>query len=105
MRESVEAGQLIDLPGALEDDQAATQAIQEAGSLGWFKREREVDFDFFYYWDTPSEMKEFIDTKWDGFEKLEDALYNAAQSAWAVADGDARLRVRLRMMIALWKKS
>jgi hypothetical protein len=103
-REAVETGHLTGLPEGTADDQAATQAIQEAGVRGWFSLEREEEFNLYYYWDRPSEMKEFIESEWEDFEKIDEDVMKATQSAWAVADADARVRVRVRMMIALWKK-
>ena len=99
-----EAGRLIDLPAAIVDDEAATRAIQEAESRAWFIREREEEFAYFYYWDTPSEMKEFMETEWEGSEKLDAAVLKAVQSAWAVANADARVRVRVKMLITRWRK-
>jgi len=100
----VEVGRLTDLPIAIADDEAASQAMREAESRGWFVRLQEQEFPFFYYWDTPSEMKEFMDSEWDGFEKLEDGVFEAVKSAWAVANADARLRIRVKMLISRWAK-
>jgi len=97
-------GRLVDLPIAIEDDEAASQAVHEAEMRGWFVNGREQEFPFFYYWDTPSEMKEFVDTDWEGFEKLEDAVFEAVKSAWAVANADARVRIRVKMLITRWEK-
>ena len=99
------AGKLIDLPVGQADDQAAFRAMREAESKGWFIKEREDTFDLFYYWDTPSEMKEFIDTEWEDFETMEDDVYRAAQSFWSQANADARVRVRRKMLITRWGKS
>ena len=98
----VELGRLTDLPLAIADDQAATAAMREAESRGWFVSESETEFPFFYYWDTPSEMKEFMETEWEGFEKLEQASLDAASSAWATANADARIRIRIKMLITKW---
>ena len=98
----VEVGRLTDLPVAIADDKAASQAMLEAESRGWFVKERELEFPFFYYWDTPSEMKEFMETEWDGFEKLENDVFEAVKSAWAVANADARLRIRVKLIITKW---
>lgn len=99
------AGKLIDMPVGQEDDEAAFRAMREAEAKGWFIKEREDIFDLFYYWDTPSEMKEFIDTEWADFEKMEDDIYRAAQSLWTSANADARVRVRRKMLITRWGKS
>src|SRR5690242_21956822 len=61
-----EIGRLIDLPIAIADDEAASKAAREAETRGWFTRAREQEFPFYYYWDTPSEMKEFMDDEWEG---------------------------------------
>lgn len=98
------AGRLSDLPAAVEDDEAAFHAMQEAESNGWYVREKEKEFDFFYYWDTPSEMKEFMESEWEDFEKLEENVYRKTSSLWVSAGGDARVRVRVKMLITLWNK-
>jgi SAM-dependent methyltransferase len=98
------AGLLTDLPIGLADDEAAFHAMREAESRGWFIREREEEFAFFYYWDTPSELKEYIEKEWEDFEKLEDDVFNAVRSAWAVANAEARVRVRRKMLITRWGK-
>jgi hypothetical protein len=98
------AGRLSDLPAAVEDDQAAFQAMREAESNGWYVRKKEEEFDFFYYWDTPSEMKDFMETEWEDFEKLEESVYRKTSSLWVSAGADASVRVRVRMLITLWEK-
>ena len=99
------AGQLTDMPIGKADDEAAFRAMREVESRGWFVKEREEEFTFFYYWDTPSEMKEYMEEEWKDFEKMEDDVYTAVQSAWAVANADARVRVRVKMLITRWVKS
>lgn len=98
------AGRLSDLPAAVEDDEAAFHAMREAESNGWYIKEKEKEFDFFYYWDTPSEMKEFMESEWEDFEKLEEGVYRKTSSLWVSAGGDARVRVRVKMLITLWNK-
>ena len=96
------SGRLTDLPTALSDDEAAFKAMQEAESRSWFIKEKEVEFAFFYYWDTPSEMKEFMETEWEDFEKLEEDVFQKTKSLWAIANADARIRVRVKMLITKW---
>lgn len=98
------AGQLTDMPIGKADDEAAFRAMREVESRGWFGREREEEFAFFYYWDTPSEMKEFMEEEWEDFEKIGEDVYRAAQSLWSLANADARVRVRVKMLITRWKK-
>lgn len=98
------AGRLSDLPVALEDDEAAFKAMRQAQANGWYVKKEEKEFPFFYYWDTPSEMKEFMDEEWEDFEKMEEHVYQKASSMWASANADARLRVRVNMLITHWDK-
>ena len=100
----VEAGRLTDLPTALADNEAASHAVLEAHSHGWFTRNLEEEFPLFYYWDTPSEMSEFLETEWDEFEKLEESEFAAVKSVWATANADARIRIRVKMLITKWGK-
>ncbi|MBK9209658.1 MAG: hypothetical protein IPL71_15685 [Anaerolineales bacterium] len=98
------AGRLTDLPAAVADDEAAFQAMRKVESRRWYVKKEEKEFAFFYYWDTPSEMKDFMEDEWDGFEKLEDDVFQNTKSLWAVANADARIRVRVKMLITLWEK-
>jgi SAM-dependent methyltransferase len=98
------AGRLSDLPAAVADDEAASRAMREAESRGWYFKEKEEEFDFFYYWDMPSEMKEFMESEWEDFEKLDEDVYHRTASLWALAGADAGVRVRVRMLIARWEK-
>jgi SAM-dependent methyltransferase len=98
------AGRLIDVPLALTDDEAAFRAMREAESRRWYIKEKEEEFAFFYYWDTPSEMKEFMDEEWGDFEKLEEDVFQKTKSLWALANADARVRVRVKMLITRWRK-
>ena len=97
-------GLLTDMPIGKADDEAAFRAMREVESRGWFVNERAEEFAFFYYWDTPSEMKDFMETEWVDFEKLEDNVFKAVKSTWAIANADARVRVRVKMLITRWGK-
>src|SRR5215510_5843350 len=60
LREIRRTGHVTDLPEQTKGDIAANEATQEAERRSWFKREQDELFPFFYAWDTPSEMEEFI---------------------------------------------
>jgi len=98
------SGRLSDLPAALADDEAAFNAMRAAESNGWYSKKEEKEFAFFYYWDTPSEMKEFMEEEWEDFEKLEEDVYKKTSSLWASSNADARVRVRVNMLITKWEK-
>ena len=96
------AGRLTDVPIAVADDEAAFNAMREAESRRWYIKEKEEEFAFFYYWDTPSEMKEFMDEEWEGLEKMDADVFSTVKSAWTIANADARVRVRVKMLITKW---
>jgi hypothetical protein len=95
---------LTDLPAGLADDEAANIAIQEAALRGWFLLESEQSFLFFYYWDTPQEMMEYIQEKWVDYIQMEQPVYFALQEAWAGAGANRLVRVRVKMHLARWRK-
>jgi SAM-dependent methyltransferase len=98
------AGRLTDMPAGLADDEAAFAAMKDVEARGWFVNEQEDNFVFFYYWDTPSEMKAYMDSEWDDFEKMEEDVYQKTKALWASANADARVRVRRKMLITRWMK-
>jgi hypothetical protein len=99
-----EVGTLTDLPEGLSDDEAANNAMEEAARRKWFALEQGERFSLFYSWDTANDMEQFLREEWDGSVHLDDELSRATKSAWAVADADARVRVRASMIINRWKK-
>ncbi len=102
-RETRETGHVTDLPLGLEDDEVANQAMRDAESKGWLTREDETFFPLHYIWDTASEMEHWIDEEWTNFIGLGDEARRATRSAWALSDGDSRIRVRAKMLIARWR--
>ena len=98
-----EAGHATDLPTALADDVAANSAIAEAVRAGRLQREGEEVFPFFYYWDTPKEMQDYLAENWDDVIRVEEAAWANLRSVWATATADARVRIRLKMLIARYQ--
>ncbi|MBK6791368.1 MAG: hypothetical protein IPG80_02240 [Anaerolineales bacterium] len=98
------SGRLSDMPIGVADDAAANEAMREVESRGWFIQKKMEEFPFFYYWDTPSEMKEFMEEEWEDFEKLEEDVYRKTASLWASSGADARVRVRVKMLSVVWEK-
>jgi len=99
-----ETGRVDDLPEQVNADVASNEAMREVESRGWFRREQEELFPFFYSWDTPSEMEEFIAEDWSDFIGLSEESKQATRSAWAIGDADSRVRVRVQILITKWKK-
>jgi hypothetical protein len=98
-----ETGRVDDLPAQVEGDVAANEAISEVESRGWFEREQEQYFPFFYSWDTPSEMEEFIADDWSDFIQLSEAAKQATRAAWASASAEARVQIRVQILITRCK--
>lgn len=103
-RELKTTGRVNDLPEQVNADEASNQAMTEVESRGWFRREQGELFPFFYSWDTPSEMDEFIADDWADFIELSDETKRATRAAWATGDADTRVRVRMQVLIARWRK-
>ncbi len=103
-RDSLEAGHISDRPAGLEDDEAANTAIRKAAKNGWFELERQEFFPFFYYWDSPQEMQEYIEEEWDNFAIIEETDWRNIRARWSVANAEARVRIRVNMLISRWKK-
>ncbi len=99
-----EAGRATDLPEPLADDAAANAAMDALAISGAFRREREETFPLFYYWDTPKEMQEYIEEEWSDVIHLEDMVWSSLRSRWSTAPGDARVRLRLKMLITRYRK-
>lgn len=99
-----EAGRVTDLKEPLADDAAADAAMIEADSGIGFEREREAAFSFFYYWDTPKEMEAYIAENWDDVVGVDGDVWSTLGSAWASAGPDARVRMRLKLLIARHRK-
>lgn len=98
-----ETGRADDFPEQINADVASNEALREVEARGWFKREREEFFSFFYSWDTPSEMEEFLAEEWPDFIELSEDAKRATRSAWAVGDADSRVRVRVKILITRWQ--
>lgn len=102
-REVRETGRVQDLPSLLADDQAANRTMAQAAENGWFSRSPEEIFPFYYSWDTASEMEEWIETEWEDFVALDEEARRATRSTWSLADADARVQIRVKMLITRWK--
>ena len=103
-RETHQIGRLLDYEFAITSDESANRAVEQVAAEGGFVREAGEFFPFFYYWDTPNEMQAYIEREWEDYNGLEEETMQAARSAWAVADADSRLRIRVKMLITRWRK-
>lgn len=104
-RETRETGRVLDYPLGLADDEAANKAMTQAEENKWFVRESEEFFPIIYSWDSANEMEEWIHDEWEELIGLDEETKRATRSAWALGDGDSRVRVKINMLITRWKKS
>ena len=104
-REGHEVGRVTDLPQGLEDDAAANRTISKAADDGWFSREKEEMFPLYYYWDSPKDLEDYVEENWSDFIAIDQDVYKKLRSVWALADADARVRVRANMLITRWRKA
>jgi hypothetical protein len=103
-REIRATGRIQDLPIGLADDEAANRSIAQAEQKKWFTHEAEEFFPFYYAWDSPSEMEEWITDEWHDFIQMDEEAKKATRSAWALGDADSAVRVAVKMLITRWKK-
>ena len=103
-REIRETGHIQDMPIGRSDDEAANQSVAQVEQSRWFTRDSEEFFSFYYVWDSPSEMEEWITDEWHDFIQLDEESKRATRSAWALGDADAVVRVKVKMLITRWKK-
>jgi hypothetical protein len=96
-------GRVDDLPEQVNVDVASNEAMTEVESRGWFIREQAEFFSFLYSWDTPSEMEEYVAEDWTDFARLSDDAKEATRSAWASSDADARVQIRVKILISRWQ--
>jgi hypothetical protein len=102
-RETRETGHVTPLPEGIADDEAASQAMADVESRGWFKRENEIYFPIHYVWDAASEAEKWIEEEWEGVATLGEETRRATRSAWALGDADSQVRVKVKMLITRWK--
>ena len=98
-----ETGRVRDLPSILADDEAANRAMLKAAENGWFSRDKAGLFSYYYSWDTPSEMEEWIQEEWQDFLAMDEETKRVTRSAWALDEADARVRLKVKMSITSWK--
>jgi SAM-dependent methyltransferase len=98
-----ETGRVDDLPEQVNADVASNAAMRDVEARGWFQREQEKLFPFFYSWDTPSEMEEFLTDDWADFIEIGEDTKRKTRSAWAIGEADSRVRVRVKILITRWR--
>jgi hypothetical protein len=99
-----ETGRAVDLQEPLADDAAANAAMAELEAPGRLTREWSASFDLFYYWDTPKEMEAYIADEWSDVIAVDASVWSSLRSRWSTASSDARVRMRMKMLITRYRK-
>jgi hypothetical protein len=97
-----EVGHVTDLAQGLADDATANEAMKTAESQGMFERQSEETFPFYYTWDSPREMQQYVEEEWADFTRVDEEAWKHIRSAWAIAEADARVGIRVTMLITRW---
>ena len=100
-----EVGRATDLAEPLADDAAANAAMAQAAQSRLWVQDLQEEFALLYYWDTPDEMREYIAEDWSDVVTVEDSVWRVLKSAWAIAAADARVCLRMKMLITRYRKS
>jgi len=105
----VVAGRRVSLAGRIDDsrdrldDIAVEKALTQVINEGRFELEREEIFNYISYWDTPDEMKLYIEQKRSSLVLPETVLVNSHRLLTGSGAG-ARLRIPFKMVIARYRK-
>ena len=102
-RETRQAGVEVELREERASDEAADRSMQTADERGWFVKQREGSFLFSYSWDSPGEMREYVEAEWSDYLTVDEGTWRNIGGLWASADADARVRLSLNMLIASWQ--
>ncbi len=102
--EQQQIGRATDLIEPVADDAAADAAMAEASRSGGWAREAQEEFPLFYHWDTPAEMQEYITDEWSDVISVDEAVWRDLKSAWATANPEAYVRLRMKMLITRYRK-
>lgn len=97
------AGLVDDSPGAPLDE-AANESLEQATREGLFTREREGSFKYLWYWDTPDEMKAYLEENWAPDAILPGEVLAETRQLMSQAAAPAQVRVRAHMIISRWRK-
>ncbi len=99
-----EAGRATDVEESLAADVAADKAFADQAASGGLVRELQESFPLFYYWDTPKEMQAYIEEEWNDVITVDNSAWASLRGRWATANADARVRLRMKMLITRYRK-
>jgi hypothetical protein len=100
--DQVLAAGVIDDSAGVSDDLAANDAIAHVLKGGWFSHEEKASFGLYTYWDTLEAFLTYMDRRMTAILPTE--TRNQLELLLPRCDRDARIRTRLHMIIARYRK-
>jgi len=85
-------------------DIAADAATQAVVRDGYYKEVKRETFDFAYYWNTVREIKADLEESWKDEVILPAVVLKRARAMYKKQGEGARVRIRVRMMLAKFTK-
>jgi len=85
-------------------DIAADNAMAAVVQEGWFTCEYQTNFDYAWYWDSSGEMKTHFENKSPPLI-LPQTLVHDTRRSLAAAGPHARVRIRINMLLARYRKT
>jgi hypothetical protein len=79
--------------------EAAGVAIREAAGRGWFRIEREIEFDFYTYGDSAEELAEYVEENWRNARIDADTVARTRAALLAAPGTKPRVLERVRLTI------
>jgi hypothetical protein len=99
-----ESAGLVDMNPDIDKDIAAEAATQAVVRDGFYKELKRETFDFAYYWNTVREFKADLDERWKDEVILPADVLKRARAMYKKHGDTARVRIRIRMLLAKFAK-
>ncbi len=99
-----ESAGLVDMSPDIDKDIAAEAATQAVVRDGYYKELKRETFDFAYYWNTVREFKADLDERWKDEVILPADVLKRALAMYKKLGDTARVRIRIRMLLAKFAK-
>ena len=86
----------------LPDDEGSNQPLLTVARDGWFVREQETAFQFYFYWDSLEEMQAYVAECWAPSVSSPAIVIGAAKQL--ANQKDARVGGLMTMIVSRWKR-
>jgi hypothetical protein len=97
------AGEIDDAPDE-PNRLAADAAVREVLTAGLYEQEAGCSFEYSYFWRTLEQMVDYFEAHWSDYAILPEDVVQRAQQLVKSEAFDSKLRVRWRMIIAVYGK-